>query len=221
MNSLAPLLADIDPALIKIIVAVVIFTIAGIGQLLAKIRQMQPPPGGGPQAPRPAQPVPREVADEIEDFLRRAVEGRKPQDARPARPPQSSPAAAAPVRAEVVAKTRKPVGEQVGEHVNQYLDEQEFSRRGDELGKEVATADREIGQRLHQVFDHRVSQLEAVPGEAAKPPTAYEPPDLVGAGADIPSTFATGLLDLVESPDSLRQAIILNEILHRPEERWG
>jgi hypothetical protein len=26
---------------------------------------------------------------------------------------------------------------------------------------------------------------------------------------------------LVSSPDSLRQAIILSEILHRPEERWG
>ena len=91
----------------------------------------------------------------------------------------------------------------------------------DELGKEVSQADKQIGQHLQQVFDHRVSKLEAVPGEAAAPPAAYEPPDLVGAAADIPDTFATGLLDLITSPDSLRQAIILSEILHRPEERWG
>jgi len=88
------------------------------------------------------------------------------------------------------------------------------------LGKRVAQADQQIDQRLQQVFDHRVSKLEVVPGEAAAPPMAYEPPDLVGASADIPATFATGLLELVSSPESLSQAIILNEILHRPEERW-
>jgi hypothetical protein len=138
---------------------------------------------------------------------------------------QASPVLAEPVRAEVIAEVaqgqEKPVGGQVSEHVQKYLDEQAFRRRESELGKEVANADRQIDQHLQQVFDHRVSKLEAVPGEAAAPPAAYEPPDLVGSAADIPDSFATGLLELITNPDSLRQAIILSEILHRPEERWG
>ena len=115
----------------------------------------------------------------------------------------------------------KPVGGQVSEHVQKYLDEQAFTQREDALGKEVAQADRQIDQHLQQVFDHRVSKLEATPGEAAAPPTVYEPPNLVGSAEDVPASFATGLLDLIANPDSLRQAIILSEILHRPEERWG
>jgi len=35
---------------------------------------------------------------------------------------------------------------------------------------------------------------------------------------DIPATFATGLTDLLADPDSVRQAIVLNEVLHRPVE---
>ena len=66
-----------------------------------------------------------------------------------------------------------------------------------------------------------MSKLEAVPGEAAAPPVAVGPAEFADAGSEVPASFATGLLDLVSSPDSLRQAIILNEILHRPEERWG
>jgi len=214
MNLLAPLFA-IDPALIQFIVILFIFVIPAIGKLIAKFQQI-PPPAGRPLPPRPAE---IDVADEIEEFMRRAAERRADQGTRPAIAQQTPPPAAEPVRAEVVAD--QPVGGQVTEHVAKYLDSEDFGRRESQLGQEVAQADEQIDQRLHQVFDHRVSKLEAVPGEAAKPPTAYEPPDLVGAGADVPDSFATGLLELITSPDSLRQAIILNEILHRPEERWA
>ena len=215
MNPFVPLLAAVDNDLIRVVVVVIIFIIAGVSQLVAKLRQI-PPPEKRPLPPRPAPP---DVIGEIEQFLQRAAERqRSPKGVRRVAAEQASPAAK-PVQAELVAE--QPIGDQVGEHVTKYLDEQDFSRREVELGKEVAQADRQIDQRLHQTFDHRVSQLAAVPGEAAAPPVAYEPPDLVGASADIPDTFATGLLELVGNPDSLRQAIILSEILHRPEERWG
>lgn len=218
MNHLAPLFA-IDPALIKLIVIIFIFVVPAIGKLLEKLRQI-PPPAGRPIPPRPADV---DVADEIEDFMRRAAErharkGTRPVVVETAAPPAPKPAAAAPVKAEVVVE--QPVGGQVTEHVSKYLDSQQFANRESQLGQEVAQADKQINEHLQQVFDHRVSKLEAVPGEAAKAPAAYEPPDLVGAAADIPDSFATRLLDLMVNPDSLRQAIILNEILHRPEERW-
>lgn len=214
MNLLTPLFA-IDPNLIKLIVILLIFVVPAIGQLIAKFKQI-PPPGARPLPPREGD---IDVADEIEEFMRRAAERNANQGTRPAVAQQAPPPVAAPVQAEVVLD--QPVGGQVTAHVTKYLDSQDFERRESQLGQEVAQADEQIDQRLHQVFDHRVSKLESVPGEAAKPPAAYAPPDLVGAGADIPDSFATGLLELMTSPDSLRQAIILNEILHRPEERWA
>jgi hypothetical protein len=218
MNLFAPLFAAVDVGLIKAVVFAVLIIIMALGKLLAKLQQI-PPPDKRLLSPRPAPP---DAGDEIEEFMRRAAQRQPARGVRPLAAP-SQPVLAGPVRAQVIAEVaaEKPVGGQVSQHVQTYLDEQAFTQREDALGKEVAQADRQIDQRLQQVFDHRVSKLEAVPGEFATPPTAYEPPNLVGAADAIPDSFATGLLDLIANPDSLRQAIILSEILHRPEERWG
>lgn len=222
MSPFDPLLAKVDlEDVIRVVVIVLILVVPVIAQLVAKIRQI-PPPNQRPIPPRPAPPD--NVADEIEEFMRRAAPRRPTKGVRPvvieASPVIAETVEAQPVKAEVMADAARPVGGQVAEHVTKYLDEQSFTEREAALGRDVAQADREIDQRLRQKFDHGVSQLAAVPGEAAKPPVAYEPPNLTGATEDIPATFATGLLDLVANPESLRQAIILSEILHRPEERW-
>ena len=211
MNLFPPLLAagDIE-TLVKIGALFLFFLLPALGRMLAKGKQAQPPAG----APaRPQRPVPPQVADEIGEFLRRANEHRAAEQPppQPAKP-KPLPPVQQPVRAEVVAEV--PVGTQVNEQVKKYLDTQSFSRREEALGKEVAQADQEIDQHLHQVFDHSLSRLETVVGETAA--AAVEPPEVADA-----ATFATGLLALVTSPDSLRQAVILSEILHRPEERWG
>jgi hypothetical protein len=216
MIAFVPLFAVDAGEVIRLLVILFIFLVPVIGKLLAKAQQI-PPPNRRPVPPQP------DVADEIEAFMRRAAERHAAKGQR-ATVVQASPAPAKPVKAEPVraqAVVEKPVGGQVSAHVQKYLDKQEFTRREKELGKEVVEADRQIDQHMQQVFDHRVSKLEAVPGEAAAAPVAYAPPDLVGAAADIPDTFATGLLELITNPDSLRQAIVLSEILHRPEERWG
>jgi hypothetical protein len=219
MNLFPPLLAagDIE-TLVKIGALFLFFLLPALGRMLAKGRQAQPPAGA---PPRPQRPVPPQVADEIGEFLRRANEHRAAEQPppQPARP-KPLPPVQQPVRAEVVAEV--PVGTQVNEQVKKYLDTQSFSRREEALGKEVAQADQQIDQHLHQVFDHSLSRLETVVGETAAPPAAVESPEVADTTApEIPATFATGLLALVTSPDSLRQAVILSEILHRPEERWG
>lgn len=212
------LLADIEDV-VRILIILLIFGVPVIGQLIAKFRQM-PPPGQRPLPPRPA--LPDKLTDQLEDFLHHRV-AQKPQ-AKPARPAglrSLSPQAPQPVRAEVVAEVKKPVGGQVTEHVRQHLDQQDFDRREHELGKKVAQVDQQTTQHFQQVFGHHVSTLEAMPAEAASPPSAYKPPDLMGLADDVPGLFTTGLLELLTTPESLRQAIILNEVLHRPEERWG
>lgn len=126
-----------------------------------------------------------------------------------------------PIEAVVVGE--QPVGGQVARQVEKYLDTGELTQHATQLGGEVAQADQQIDQRLHQVFDHQMSRLEAAPGEAATPPVAVGPMELSGepAAEEIPATFATSLTDLLSDPESVRQAIVFSEILRRPEERWA
>ena len=67
-----------------------------------------------------------------------------------------------------------------------------------------------MNERLHGVFDHSLGQLQEAPSDTssgAASPT--EPPPL-----------AASLLAALSSPENIRQAIILNEVLQRPEGRW-
>jgi hypothetical protein len=227
MNMPSLFAANVDAELIKAIVVLLLVFGGAIVEMIRRVRQAQPP-GGPPRQQPPPRPAAKDVAGEIDEFLRRASQQRTTQQtaaqrpqavrAQPAKP--SAPPAPQPLVAQVV--TPAPVGGQVTEHVQKYLDTDEFSRRGAQMGGEVASeVNRDIDQHLHQVFDHSVSQLAAVPGESATPPAAFEPPELSEASAiAIPATFATGLTDLLTSPESIRQAVVLNEILQRPESRW-
>jgi hypothetical protein len=219
--------------LIKFAVIFLIFVVPAIGQFLAKIRQAQqqqqrqqqrPQPPASPPPPR--RPVPKEVSEEIDEFLRRAAQRRSgQQQPRPvgSSSPVSPVPAPQPVKAEVVAEM--PVGGQVNEHVKKYLDAEEFARREAQLGEQVAQKDRQIDEHLHQVFDHNLSELAAVPGETATEPVAVEPAELfhtaeTEAAAELTAASDSGLAVLLGSADSIRQAIVLSEIIQRPEQRW-
>jgi hypothetical protein len=151
------------------------------------------------------------MEDEIGEFLRRTAKRRGPQAAQPAPPPALEPVLVEPERA-------GPVGGQVDEHVKDFLNTGEFSRRTAQLGGEVAQADEQLGEHLHKVFDHDVSSLAPKPGEvSAQPATAGGPaPD----AATLPLTAAAGFAALLSDMENVRQAIVINEILRRPEERW-
>jgi len=221
MNPLVPLLAAIDAELVKLLAVAAFLILAGVGKLLTKLQQKNPAAGG---LRRPEQPIRANATNEVEDFLKRAAKARSAERPRPVRPPQmrlpqTRPPVEKPVQAEVVADA--PVGGKIGKQVEKDLDTREFNQRETQLGSEVAAADKQIDERLHQVFDHHVSKLELMPGEAATAPLAVAPVELTEQSLlDIPATFATGLTDLLADPDFVRQAIVLNEILHRPEERW-
>jgi hypothetical protein len=225
MNTLAPLVAALNGDLMRLLVIITIIALSGLARLLARLKQAQQPrpPVGVPRQPKP--PAGDPVADEIDEFLRRVAQrgnrkGVEPAAARPTLPelpvtPKGS--SEKPIVAETAVDT--PVGGQVTEHVTQYLDEGEFARRSEQLGAEVFEADREADQHLHQTFDHSVSKLANVPGEAAAPPTT----ELADSGEFVPDVSLTAPTDLflaLADPDSIRQAIVLSEILHRPEERW-
>jgi hypothetical protein len=140
----------------------------------------------------------------------------KPQPARPARPPR--PALAEKPAAPQPAPLR-PVGAGLADQIQKDLDIAEFRRRADQLGFEIVHADERTEARLHQSFDHQLSQLETAPGETADLPQVMETDSYADRVTGVP-TAPIGLGGLLGSGADLRRAIIITEILHRPEHRW-
>ena len=231
MNLVAPLLAQIPwDDLIAIIAVILFIVVPAVLQLLGRNKeqaQKQKPPQQKPRPdhPRPAnqagrqpaggQPAGRQAAggveDEIDDFLRKVAGGparKQPaRQARPARPVAKPRPVEQPVEAEVVG--HQPLGKRLSEHVGEYLDTDEFQKRSSELGEKTAQTDVRVKKRLHKKFDHEVSRFDTAL-EAEEP----------GEPIEIPALAAAGLPALLSDADNLRQAIILSEILQRPEDRW-
>ncbi len=213
MTPVATLLAAADDW-VGLLVIVLFVVIPAIGQLIAKMRQ-QPKPAQQPAAQPAAPPAGGELDDEIGEFLRRAVRRGDAVD-EPGRPGAQRPVQA--MEAEVVAA--EPVGGKVQKHVGEYLNSEKFARRAGELGDEVAHTDQRMGKHLEEVFEHDVGQLTGMPGEAAGAPEVTEAATLEDRVADLPATAAAGLPVLLGSAESIRQAIVISEILGRPEDRW-
>ena len=131
---------------------------------------------------------------DIDDFLRRAAERR-------ARGKRPAIEILEPIEAEIVEA--EPVD--LSSHVSSYLDSSKFAQRASVLGHRLGLPEDTSESRLHSKFDHELGSLRRpdVPAEPAKA-----------------TPTAGGLLDLLRSPESLRQAIVLSEILQPPRHRW-
>jgi hypothetical protein len=199
--------------LITILLVIFFVVVPAIGQLLMKMKE-----GGPPQAaPRPPRPQDRSIQEEIDAFLRRASQRRGD------RPMQSSPVEElqrqATVTAEVVEE-EAPVGGRMGRRVQQDLDTSEFGRRSAQMGGEVSQADQQFEQRADQVFGHEVSRLSMRPGAAAAAPQADESSEAPEVFEAAMTATGSGVATLLGDPDSILQAIIMSEILKRPDDRW-
>jgi hypothetical protein len=195
--------------------------------------------GGGQADPLRAQ---------VEEFLRRAGQQSKPPAlSRPARPtaqdeivvlldesqvtPQrktlsekireaSRPGAAPPVpsappkdrrpqQPRRVAKARKTVADHVAERSG--AASETFQKEVADLGSRVKQADEQFDVQLHQKFDHDLGRLgDNKSAATTSPPTA--PVETKSPAAQIAALLA--------SSDGVRQAVVLNEILNRPTDRW-
>ena len=135
--------------------------------------------------------------------------GRRPTPARQVTPAQ--PAA----EAEVVEAT--PVHEGVSQHVAQHLDTSDIRRHTSQLGSQVAEEGTKLQSQLREKFDHQVGRLQGTKraSPAGGMPTSTQVTNLAGVPAR-----ASEIATLLRSPASIRQAIMLNEILTRPEHRW-
>jgi hypothetical protein len=173
------------------------------------LKRAQGEPKTPPQAKRPAgaprqrqaaaQQKPRQAQQPVEPPTRRLVDdplsvtGRK----------QAEPVLE-------VVRTSAPTGAAVDAYVTEQMrGVASISRHAQRLGEEVALADDRMEAQLQQKFDHRVGTL--APSSAS----TISPQD-VSPG----SSAAREFRELLARPGGMRQMVIANEILRRPEERW-
>jgi hypothetical protein len=103
-------------------------------------------------------------------------------------------------------------GISVAEHVQKHLDTRSFEQRASHMTR-VDQADEQMEEHLHKAFDHEVGTLAA----QAK---AKEAANAAAAAATASKVTAGGVAAMLKDRNSLRNAIIMQEILRRPEERW-
>ena len=209
---------------VGVVVFLVIMIISAVSQMAGNKKPAPRPPAPRPRPPvRPPQAGPGgqgQVARELEDFLRRAAGGRpgpaQPQGQAP-RPPARQPQAGRPQPGRPGARpvVAEPVDElEVIESVEEHV--------GHSVGSlQAQLARREEQEVSRRAFDHAMGQLEST--ETQKRPAESlisdeSPHD--EHGEPFPSSAAAGFAALLGAPTSLRQAILLSEIIQRPEHRW-
>ncbi len=121
----------------------------------------------------------------------------KPPNERKPAPPQRAP-----------RKQFTSVAQHVAERVA--IASQEFSKEVADLGQRVKQADEQFDVQLHQKFDHKLGSLadQAAAGTGGQQPI------------DRATSPAAQIAAMLASPDGVRQAVLLNEILRRPTDRW-
>lgn len=172
--------------------------------------------GGKAQKRRPARPAdPRpagrpDVQDEVAEFLKRATEKRSPPkrtEARPPAPPRPLRAESSEARLEPLPSNRWP------QAVQPQVDNRELAQRAEQLSHVNQT---EAAFQAHmQTFEHSVGRIHESASDAAAPPETAD-----GRTQAAPTPASEVFATLLADAQSLRHAIILNEIIRRPEERW-
>ena len=170
------------------------------------------------------------MARDIEEFLRRAAErrqqqknqGQKPPPARPVRPEIPE------IEVEIVqprdqqrkkkqkarpSEVRQPVDyrqQSVSEHVQQHLDTSSISQHAENLGKRIVSVHDKVDQAIHRRLDRNVGKID-------DRPTITDDPRPGVVGGDQVNPIAVDLVQMLSNPKSIRQAILLSEILNRPD----
>ena len=180
---------------------------AQVDEFLRRANQADRPvgvPAQGPGAPVPRPPVQDEVVvllDEPSPEMRRPplATTLKPAPAQPPRQPRRE------------KRPKGARGKSVAEHVAERIgsSSQVFREEVADLGSRVIQADKQFDEQLERKFRHQLGTLEQTAAS-----TAYET-----RAADT-SSPAAQIAAMLASPEGVRQAIVVNEILRRPVDRW-
>lgn len=238
---LALLFAGIDDWL-QFLVPAVFVIIWIVSQFMGMVGQKPARPRRQPGQPQ--QPG-RGLADQIDAFLKQVQQAQQDQQdrargkVRPQRaaPPQPAEMPGAPrrrpeplagpqqpevVEAELIEPERvEPPPVKLRRAARQQKSPPRHGRPPRAIPVERATAepvdlaDEKMAEHMQQVFDHEVGAL-------ADTSDAIHEKDAIKKGSptvEIPTT-AQAIRDMLAEPQSVRKAVILSEILRRPEPRW-
>lgn len=167
--------------------------------------------------------------NEIEEFLRRAAELRARQKQGPAgnAPPRApTPAKPAPVKQNVVPpKTVRlqqsidPVsGDDIAQHVQQHLDTSNYRQSAQQMAAEIRNADDVIEAHMESVFEHKLGALGG-PTSQVQQSTLDDVENAARRKAPAPSGVQLAI-ELLQSPQSARQAFLLSEIMKPVWKKW-
>lgn len=125
----------------------------------------------------------------------------------------SSPSMSQTVVAAELAEDSDRVAASVAAHLR---GAEQISQHTAHLSARVDVADDEMDARLHQTFDHQVGRLRKT--TEATPDVSRQ--DSNAVAATVTQATVLGIAHMLQSPENIRSAIILNEVFNRPIDRW-
>jgi hypothetical protein len=177
-----------------------------------------------PPQPQPAQPTPEQAKlnTEIEQFLKRASERKgerlkRESPVTPApKPPKKAPKQ--PLRETSVAVEPLPQRsfDAVASSVEQHLGSRGFKQRTEHLADDIVRADQQMEDHLQKAFSRKVGTLGDAKPSGAQPATDAVP----AATTTDRSEAGLALAGMLANPQTLKQMIVLHEILQRPDDHW-
>lgn len=140
----------------------------------------------------------RKSPDELDPY-RELPRSREAGQSKPAPPPKAPP----------VSRQQKPQQrrrESIADHVRDAIVVTDVTERAETLGQEVGLADEKLEARLEK-FDHKIGALEGM---------SSIQDDRVEIKGQDKSHLAVSLLELLKQPQTVKQSILISEILKRP-----
>ncbi len=174
------------------------------------------------------------MARDIEEFLRRAAERRKQQQHQQNQPAPSQRVREIVETGEVEVVREEPVEiirprkqkqtkarqraaqqrdrdlrhESVAEHVKSHIDSSDIAEHAEHLGDRIQSTNQRVASRLQKKFEHDVSKIDDLP--------SVQDDHVASVTQGAVSQAAKDLVAMFRSPQSVRQAIMISEILKRP-----
>ncbi|MCE9524767.1 MAG: hypothetical protein K8R36_01785 [Planctomycetales bacterium] len=125
----------------------------------------------------------------------------------------SKPSMAQTVVAAELAEDTDRVAASVAAHLR---GSQQISEHTAHLSDKVDSTDDVMDARLHQTFDHQVGRLKKT--TEATPDVSRE--DSNATASVVAKATVLGIAHMLQNPQNIRSAIILNEVFNRPTDRW-
>ncbi len=125
----------------------------------------------------------------------------------------NNPSMAQTVVAAELAESTDRVAASVASHLR---GAQQISEHTAHLSGRVDLADDEMDARLHQTFDHQVGRLK----QTTLATESVSRSDSNATAAVVAKATVLGIAHMLQSPENIRSAIILNEVFNRPLDRW-